>query len=241
MRFYELKRDRSPRYTGNLNASHTWGLPGVEPCPVCHLQPEGHTFAQYPCVDLSVLPLEEQEKLLDSWPVPREEFIRRRELVRLLAPPGAMLKPGAVFGPLRGTGLGYFGQLIMQNALSLCMRREALERLQDAGVRGLRGCPTQVRFRTRHAPELRDIQLESHGQLHPDCIPPREPLCPTCGADKGFVLPDRYWLDAALLPEHVDIFRLGEASGIIVANERFVDAARRLELDGAVFKELKAP
>jgi len=240
MRFYELDRDPSPRYTGNLNASHTWGLPGIEPCPVCDLWVEGRTSAQYPCVDLSGLPPEEQRKLTDSWPVPREEFIRRRELVRPLAPPGAVLKPGARLGPLRGTGAGYFGQIIMQNAWSLCMRREALERLQESGVHGLRGCPTQVRFRTRHAPELWDIQLESYGQLHPECIPPREPPCSACGADKGYVLPDRYWLDAASLPTHVDIFRLGEASGLIIASERLVEAVRRLELDGAVFKELEA-
>ena len=240
MKFYELRRDPSPRYTGNLNASHKWGLPGVEPCPVCGLQSEGQTFAQYPCVDLSGLPPEDQEKLIDSWPVPHEEFIRRRELVRPLAPPGAVLKPGAVFGPLQGSGLGYFGQLIMQNFCSLCMRREALERLQEAGVRGLLGCSTQVRFRTKHAPDLRDIQLESHGRIHPDCIPPEEPRCPTCNVDKGFMLPEKYWFDAASLPEHVDIFRLGEASGTIVANERLVDAARRLELDGVVFKEIEA-
>lgn len=240
MRFYELERDPSPRYTGNLNASHTWGLPGVEPCSVCDLWVEGRTSAQYPCVDLSGLPPAEQRMLADSWPVPREEFVRRRELVRPLAPSGAVLKPGARLGPLRGTGSGYFGQFIMQNAWSLCMRREALERLQDAGVRGLQGCPTQVRFRTRHAPDLRDIQLESHGQLHPECLPPREPPCPACGADKGYVFPERYWLDAASLPTHVDIFRLGEASGLIIASERLVETARRLELDGAVFKELEA-
>jgi uncharacterized double-CXXCG motif protein len=240
MRFYELAENRSPPYTGSLNASHTWGLPGVEPCPVCGLQPEWRTFAQYPCVDLSGLRPEEQDKLTDSWPVPREEFIRRRELVRPLAPPGAVLKTGAQFGPLRGSGRGHFGQLFMQNPWSLCMRREALERLRDAGVRGLQGCPTQVRFRSRNAPDLRDIQLESHGWLHPDCIPPSEPPCPACGVDKGFMFPDRYWLDAATLPEHVDIFRLGESSGTIIANERMVEAVRRLELDGVLFKELDA-
>jgi uncharacterized double-CXXCG motif protein len=240
MKFYELERDPSPRYTGNLNASHKWGLPGIKPCPACGVQPEGRTSAQYPCVDLSVLPPEAQEKLLDSWPVPLEEFIRLRELVRPLVPPGAVLKTGAGFGPLQGTGLGTFGQLIMRNPWSLCMRREALERLQTAGVRGLLGCPTQVRFRTRHAPELRDIQLESHGRFHPDCLPPRAPPCPACSADKGYSVPEPYWLDAASLPEHVDIFRLADASTLLLANERLVDAVRRLELDGVVFKEVEA-
>ncbi len=155
MKFYQLKGDPSPRYTGNLNASRKWRLPGVETCPVCDLQPEGYTMAQYPCVDLSGLPPEELKKLSDSWPVPREEFVRRRELVRPLVPPGAVLKPGAAFGPLQGTRLGYFGQLFIQN------------------------------------------------------------------------------------PEHVDVFRLADASTLIIANERLVDAVRRLELDGIVFNELE--
>ncbi|WP_257460363.1 SitI6 family double-CXXCG motif immunity protein [Archangium lipolyticum] len=239
MKFYELERDPSLRYTGNLNASHKWGLPGIKPCLACGVQPEGRTSAQYPCVDLSVLPTEAQEKLLDSWPVPLEEFIRLREWVRPLVPPDAVLKTGAGFGPLQGTGRGTFGQLIMRNPWSLCMRREALERLQNAGVRGLLGCPTEVRFRTRNAPELRDIQFESHGRFHPDCLPPRAPPCPACGADKGYSVPEPYWLDAASLPEHVDMFRLADASTLIIANERLVDAVRRLELDGVVFKEVE--
>ncbi|HEX8434027.1 MAG TPA: double-CXXCG motif protein [Archangium sp.] len=239
MKFYQLGRDPSPRYTGNLNAKHTWVLPGVETCPVCDLHSDGGTAAQYPCVDLSGLTSEDQKKLSSAWPVPREEFIRRCELVRPLAPPGADLKPGATFGPLRGTGLGFFGQLIMQNPWSLCMRREALERLQSTGVRGLLGCPTQVRFRTKHAPELRDIQLEVHGRFHPDCLPTRAPPCPTCGAVRDYSVPDPYWLDATSLPEHVDLFRLADASTLLIANERLVDAVRRLELDGVVFKELE--
>lgn len=239
MKFYELGRDPSPRYTGNLNASHKWALPGVDRCPVCDLQPEGGTSAQYPCVDLSGLPPEDQEKLLDAWPVPREEFIRRRELVRPLAPAYAVLESGAEFGPLQGSGLGYFGQLVMQNPWSLCMRREALEKLQGAGVRGLTGCTTQVRFRTKHAPDLRDIQLEIHGRFHPDCLPPPNPPCLTCGVAMGHSVPDPYVLDAASLPNHVDIFRLADASTLIIANEHLVDAIHRLELDGVVFKDLE--
>ena len=240
MKFHALERDPSPRYTGNLNAAHKWGLPGVERCPVCDLPPEEYTMGQYPCVDLSALPPQDQGKLSDSWPVPREEFIRLRELVRPLAPAYAVLTSGARFGPLQGSGLGYFGQLVMQNPWSLCMRREALERLRSAGVRGLTGCPTQVRFRTKHAPDLRDIQLEIHGRFHPDCLPPPNSPCPTCGVALGYSVPDPYCLDAASLPRHVDIFRLADASTRIIANERLVDAVRRLELDGVVFKELEA-
>lgn len=238
MRFYSITGDGAPRYTGNLNAEHQWVLPGIEPCPACGIAGGGATAAQYPCVDLSVLPAHELEKLLDAWPVPREEFIRLRELVRPLAPPGAVLKPGAVFGPLTGTGSGHFGQIFMQNPWSLCMRREALERLREAGVRGLQGCPIQVRFRTKHAPELLDLQLETWGKIHPACLPPPGPTCPQCGFAKDDPIPKEYWLDAASLPEHVDVFRL--IDGGIIVSERMVDAVKRLELDGAVFHEVEA-
>ncbi|XXF78302.1 double-CXXCG motif protein [Myxococcaceae bacterium GXIMD 01537] len=239
MRFYRIQEDKAPRYTGNLNAAHKWVLPGVRPCPVCGLS-GGSSAAQYPCVDLSRLPPPEQRKLSDPWPVPREEFFRLRELVRPLAPLGAELDSGTEFGPLTGTGSGHFGQLFMQNPWSLYLRREALEQMQAAGVRGLQGCPLDVRFRVKNPPELLELQLELRGRLHPDCLPAeREPACPTCGRDKGYSLPEPPLLDATSLPEDLDVFRLAEWSSLILASERMVDAVARLELDGAVFRELE--
>jgi uncharacterized double-CXXCG motif protein len=238
--FYWICEDRAPRYTGDLHAAHKWVLPGVEPCNACGLG-AAISAAQYPCVDLSSLPEEEQKKLSDPWPVPLEEFARLRELVRPLAPPGATLESGTVFGPLTGTGSGHFGQLFMQNPWSLYMRREALERLQAEGIRGLRGCPLNVRFRVKRPPELMGLQLEPGGQLHPGCLPQeREPPCPTCGRDKGYSLPESPILAAASLPTALDIFRLIDASTFIIASQRLVAAVARLELDGVIFQELEA-
>ncbi|HEY0094945.1 MAG TPA: double-CXXCG motif protein [Archangium sp.] len=45
-------------------------------------------------------------------------------------------------------------------------------------------------------------------------------------------------LDAATLPSHVDLFRLADYSQVIVCNERFVDACKRLGLDGVAFRPL---
>jgi uncharacterized double-CXXCG motif protein len=240
MKFYRIREDKAPRYTGNLNASYRWVLPGSEPCPVCGLR-GGSSAAQYPCVDLSSLPEEEQKKLSDAWPVPYEEFVRLRELVRPLAPLGAELMPVAAFGPLTGTATGYFGQLFMQNPWSLYVRREALEKLRAAGVRGLQDCPLAVRFRQKNHPELRDLQLELRGRFHPDCLPKnREPPCPTCGRDEGYSLPQPPILAAASMPEDLDVFRLVDWSSLIIASQRLVDAVRRLELDGVVFQELEA-
>jgi uncharacterized double-CXXCG motif protein len=190
-------------------------------------------------VDLSHLPEEEQKKLSDPWPVPREEFNRLRDLVRPLVPPGAELETGTAFGPLTGTASGRFGQLFMQNPWSLYLRREALEKLQAAGVRGLQGCPMNVRFRQKNHPEFLDMQFELRGRFHPDCLPELDPPCPTCGEGKGFSLPQPPILATASLPEDLDVFRLTDWSTLIIASERLVDAVRRLELDGVVFHELE--
>ncbi len=239
MKLYRITEDKAPRYTGSMNAGHTWGLPGVDwsqPCPICRLG-GGVGGLPYPCVDLSSLP--ERERFREPEPVPYEEYVRLRELVRPLVPAWAVLQPGASFGPVEGSGLGYFGQLFMQNPWTFFARREALERLQAAGVRGLQGCPTKVRFRTKHAPELLELQMELRGQFHPECLPPdRKPLCPTCGSNQNH-LPKRIWLDASSLPEHVDVFRFRDWWSCIIANERMVEAVKRLELDGVVFEEME--
>lgn len=239
MRFYRVCEDKAPRHTGDLtHAAHKWGLPGVH-CPDCGVV-GGWTGLQYPCVDLSGLPAQELKKLSDGWPVSIEEFERRRELVRPMAPPNALLKTGTVFGPLTGTGSGHFGELFMQNHWSLFAQREALERLQGAGLRGLQGCPVEIRFRAKRPPELRELQLVAHGRLHPDCLPPdREPPCPRCGRS-DISLPSTYWLDAASLPEHLDVFRLTDFPTLIIARERMVDVVQRLDLDGVEFRELAA-
>jgi uncharacterized double-CXXCG motif protein len=190
-------------------------------------------------VDVSGLPVQELKKLSNPWPVPFEEYFRLRDLVRPLAPPGAVLEPGTRLGPLTGTGSGYFGQLFMPEPWSLYLRREAFEQLQTAGIRGLHGYPLDVRFRVKRPPELLELQLELQGQFHPDCLPPdRKPPCPTCG-NEPLKLPDPIILDAALLPTELDVFRLKQGWTLIIASERLREAVQRLELDGVVFQELQ--
>jgi uncharacterized double-CXXCG motif protein len=127
----------------------------------------------------------------------------------------------------------------MQNPWSLYLRREALEQLQDAGVRGLKGCPLNVSFRVKHPPELLELELELHGRFHPGCLPQdRKPPCPKCGNDP-LTLPERFWLDAKSLPTGLDVLRFLDAPGFIIATERFVEAVHRLGLDGVTFQELE--
>jgi uncharacterized double-CXXCG motif protein len=122
--------------------------------------------------------------------------------------------------------------------LKVLVRRDTLERLQKAGVRGLLGCPTQLRFRKKDAPELLELQIEPRGRLHPDCIPPEvPPPCPTCGRH-GFRRPDEPILDEASLPADLDLFRVGNYASMVIGTEHFMEAVRRLELDGITFREL---
>jgi uncharacterized double-CXXCG motif protein len=192
-------------------------------------------------VDLSSLPVEELKKLSDPWPVPFEEFERLRKLVLSLMPEGtALLAPGTGLGPTTGKGMGVFGSLYMPYIWRLYARREALEELQEAGVRGLQYCPVEVRFRGKNPPELLQFQPGFGGQYHPECLPPALTApCPDCGG-QDFQLPDTWWLDAASLPGHLDMFRLVRDPSIIFVTERFVEAAQRLALDGVVFQEVEA-
>ncbi|NTX54577.1 double-CXXCG motif protein [Myxococcus sp. CA039A] len=232
-RYFRLREDRAA-VTAGFDAAHKWGLPGVR-CHTC-----GATWAssghQYPSVDLSELPECSEFEKARSEPYP--EFERLRELVRPLAPPQAMLPPGTLFGPLVGSASGKFGPFTSQGDMVWVVRRDALERLQAEGVKGLLGCRTELRFRQKDPPELLELQLEPHGRLHPDCIPPEvSPPCATCGR-VYFRLPDEPILDAASLPPALDLFRVGNYATVIVGTERFRDAVLRLELDGLTFREL---
>lgn len=231
-KFYWLRPDEA--LNGDVIAAHKWGLPGVH-CPTC-----GATWSDgsdaYPSVDLSALP--ELKEFEVPRPAPFAEFARLREIVRPLMPPGVPLGPGTEIGPLVGTASGTFTPLFMQNPWTLLARREALERLQAEGLRGLKGCRTELRFRKKTPPELLELEIHPHGRLHDDCLPhDRKPPCETCGR-QGFTRPEELLLDAASLPTHTDLFRLANWTTMIMATERFAETTRRLGLSGVIFKEL---
>jgi uncharacterized double-CXXCG motif protein len=186
-------------------------------------------------VDLSQLP--ESGEFEKARPEPFIEFSRLRELVRPLAPPDVELPPGTGFGPLMGRASGKLAAFEWLTAV-LLVRRDAMEHLQAEGVRGLLGCGTALRFRQKNPPELLELQIEPRGRLHPDCIPPEvAPPCATCGRF-ALTRPDEPILDAASLPTDRDLFRVGNFATMLIGTERFIEAVRRLELDGLIFREL---
>lgn len=237
-RFFWLHEDEAATaaFSGSFNAAHKWSLPGVK-CPAC-----GATWSSwgnhYPLVDLSHLP--EHAEFEKARPESLAEFSRLRELVRPFAPRDAELPPGAAFGPLVGTASGEFGPFTWQGTSLLLVRRDALDRLQAEGVRGLLGGRPELRFRKKEPPELLDLQIAPSGLLHPECIPSgAPPPCPTCGRH-AFARPDEPILVAASLPTDVDVFRLANFATMIIGTERFVDAVKRLGLAGIACHELPA-
>jgi uncharacterized double-CXXCG motif protein len=230
MKYFAIDEDRAAGYTGSIDAPHKWKLPGVRDCPGC--KATWGAILAYPLVDLTpVAALADFEKARTE---PIEEYERLCELVRPLLPPGALLKPGTTFGPFVGTAQGRFGSFTMSWLGDLIVRRETLEQLQAEGVRGLKGCRMQVRFRQRNAPELFELEQLPVCELYPDYLPPgHEPACPRCGrpsVDK----PKDLVLDARTLPGELDLFRLVHYS-VALCTERFVEAYQRLGLDGLVF------
>ncbi|MBZ4419178.1 double-CXXCG motif protein [Myxococcus sp. RHSTA-1-4] len=235
MKFYELKADWSVSYTGRLSGIYKWYLPAVLDCPGCGPGVFGNETLRHPCVDLTALP--NVHEYAYRPPQPLDEYLRLSEQLRPLLPPGAVLMPGMALGPMVGKASGTFGQLFMHDPSFVHMRREALERLQEAGIRGLHGCPLEVRFRGKNPPELLEPHLELRGEFHPDCLPEDARTCKRCGA-KNHSLPRPYILDATTLPTELDLFRLADWSAVIIATERFVDAVKRLQLDGVTFREV---
>ena len=233
-RYYWIREARVPRHTGQINASHKWGLPGLS-CSTCGATWSGSASA-FPSVDLTSLP--ERAAFETARPEPFEEFVRLRELVRPLVPPGTQLLPGAEFGPLEGTASGSFGPLFLQSSWMPLIRREAWERLQATELQGLQAFPTQLRFRQKNPPELLELEIAAHGRLHPDCFLPEAPTrCPQCGRLEAR-RPENMLLETASLPEQRDLFRLTDFETTLIGTERFVEAVQRLGLEGAAFQEL---
>lgn len=233
--FFELLPDEGSSHAGSMDGAHRWELPGGL-CPVCKTS-RGGLGEAYPSVDLSGFP--ERKALEEARQEPLEEYERLREAVRPLAPKGALLLPGAGFGPFVGKASGTFGALHMPTPWSLVVQRLALEALKAGGVRGLAGYPMELRFRGKHPLDLLELEIPVRGQLHGSCFPSeRPPPCHRCGRD-GSSLPDAPALDGATLPVDVDLFRLSDFTTVIVASERFHHAVERLEGGAVVFKELR--
>ncbi len=233
MKLFRVRPDEAAHRAVSIDGRTRWALPGVE-CPACGAE-WSNIGEVYPSVDLSSLP--EAEHLEDAGSEPLEAFERLREQVRPLAPPGALLLPGAELGPFTVTkASGRFADFYFPEPWWLMASPSALESLQAEGVRGLKGTPLEAGTRKlKHVPALLHLELPARGRL----LPPegQKPPCVRCGRE-GFTLPRSPILDAGTLPRDVDLFRLANFTTVLVATAPFIQAVERLGLKGAVFEEL---
>jgi uncharacterized double-CXXCG motif protein len=235
-RFYVLRDDESSPWKGWFTAAHKWGLPGIH-CPQCDAIWNTPAIA-FPCVDLTHHP---ERPKLEKARLEKDfaEFERLRSTLRPLIPEGMPLDPGTTFGPSIGTITGELAPLVLlRSDFHMLVRRETLKLLQSENLRGLLGCPTRLRFRRRVGPEFLELQIEPHGLLHSDCIPPgKADPCPKCRR-YDFSRPEHPILDAASLPQHLDLFRLANFPTVLVGTERFKEAVERHAPHCLSFREL---
>ncbi len=235
MMHFRIKPDTSRMYTGLIDGSYKWGLPGVI-CPVCHTT-WGDGSKSYPSVDLTSIATLADFETARAEPI--EEYERLCALVQPLLPPGALLEPGTPLGPFHGKYQGRFGQLVAPDSWWLLVQQDALDTLRAHGLNGLTGCRALLRTRQRDLPELFELEILPHGRLHPSCLPTkRVPPCTRCGRI-GLSLPDELLLDSETLPPHLDLFRLEDFSSVVVCTERFAMYCQRSGLGGVVFQPIR--
>ncbi|MCP3136737.1 SitI6 family double-CXXCG motif immunity protein [Pyxidicoccus xibeiensis] len=237
MKFYEVREDADTQHTGTIDGVSPWCIPSVA-CALCG--GHGGLGEAYSTVDLSGFPergLLEEARSLEE--ISLETYQELCELLRPRVPAGAPLVPGTQLGPVTGKSSGRFGDFYFQAPWALWASRETLEKLQASGMRGLHGAPGDLRYRGKHPPELFDLEIQVRGSLHPSCYPSSwQAPCSRCGSHRNSYPAEAPVLDGTTLPEDGDLFRLREFETIIIANERFVDAVKRLQLGDILFREL---
>ncbi|WP_164020251.1 double-CXXCG motif protein [Pyxidicoccus trucidator] len=235
MRYYKLSEPHYlvPRtWTGTCRVQRRWGLPGIADCPGCGATWSG--FTSYPAIDVSGL--SERRALEVLRPEPLAEYKRLAELVSTICPPGTLVQPGTMFGPLHGTARGRFGPLTLEFLWGLLVREDALRTFQAERLRDI--VPVSPVFKKPPTPALFELHLHSRGRLHPDCyLPDPAPPCALCGREDVRVHPAP-WVDAASLPTDLDVFRLEDNSMYILASERFVEVAQGCGVSDVVFTEV---
>src|SRR6266852_5665584 len=160
----DLSKRRQPFYT--IDASHKWGLPGVE-CPRCGKW-TGIGNA-YPHVELSTLPNERWYRTGRNVSV--AEYMKCVEQVEVLLPEGAFLEPGTKFGPLEGDARGTFNDVSWMSPWILIMRRDAVEKLAKDVKPDLISVPLELSYRGKGPCDLVEVFVEARSRVSDSYTP----------------------------------------------------------------------
>jgi len=192
-----------------VNAAHARGLPGVI-CPV-----EGAwatTGFNYPTVDVTLIDSRVGE--MPGHPIPIEDY---KDLVAKIEPitgPERPLRPGANFGPLRGTARGLLGDFAWMNPWTMLVRSSTYQELLSSGF-SLDGAEARIDFDIGSTKPL--IELEARCKVALANLPSRE-VCPVCGR-LPITKPKTMVLEAASYDSALPLLRIAEVPTYFVVND----------------------
>lgn len=235
MELYDISLDRKnwgKLYNDDMVAEQPWGLPGVH-CSVC-----GQTWAitgvSYPLIGLSENPLGKQ--LEKARVVEFEIYESLRDSIKQYAQIGLPLPPGTTFGPLKGKIKGRFGDFVWRHLWDPLIRIEAYQKLVSVGLH--MPATSSPIVQEKFMNQLFHLQIEPHGYLSPrSYVNPDIPSCPRCKRD-GRKL-EKVVMVKESIPNHLDIFRIGNFPTYILVTERFKDAVDQLGLTNILFEKVE--
>lgn len=238
MKYYQIKPDYSDKKQNYLEATHKWGLPGVS-CNICN-QVWSNVGIQYPSVDISELSI--SEELEEGWVASLSELKSFQTEIRTAFPEYHILPPGSEFGCLIGKEVGkksgYFNDFIWNLPWTIILRENTLDKLHFEKLKLPKTIEPIIKFKTQPQ-KIYEFEILPFGNLlNPIFENNRDNAC--LGCDRiGVSMPHEILVEKETIPIDLDIFRLTNFSTIIVITERLVEAAKRLQLKGAIFNEIK--
>ncbi len=252
MKAYRVQSDEDWPHHCEIDVVSKWHLPAVK-CREC-----GHRGWSIGVRHASL----ELPDHLEAGPYLTGGAVTSQRLSELRAPlleawgQGVALPPGAGFGPLVGKAWGNCGD-VGWCTFSMLLTADAAQRLREVGVRELKLVPTEIKWRSRRAPDYFEIEIPAGARFSPSWLQRLRLLdgavrCRACGyLRREFTeLPDRkdrlayeelsYYpvLHAPSLPADWDLLRVQDWEATIVASEHFRNAALEVGLTNISFREI---
>jgi uncharacterized double-CXXCG motif protein len=223
-----------------ITGSHRWSLPGVK-CDTCGWT-GGAVGLAYPSVNLpeGIDP----DPYENAWPVSPETLQKLIMPLRQSFPPGMPIRAGTEFGPFVGEASGRFGEVTWPGLATMFISIHAIDRLRERGIANLELVKPQITLKTAKVFDYAEIQIEPYAQLDPSCLLEGSlEACSHCGT-RRFRLIDEDFGGAPVvrkdsIPPGIDLIRIENLEGYILASERFFEAARSLDLSDITFSEIQ--
>jgi len=234
MRVFEIKPTSNIVETYSIEASHKWGLPGVN-CPFCG-QAWANTGLAYPSIELTQL------KNADSYLVSRlvslNEYVELKNKLSEVLTKDLLVMPGTEFGSLIGKLKGYFKSFVWVNYWTLLAQKDLIDVITNLGVVMPVSVPTNLVDNKKRRLDLMELQIEPFAEVGEAVN--NEILgdnCQHCGR-VAISKPNKVILKEISIPE-TDIFRGKELTSTIFATENFRRAIIKLGCTEIEFSEVE--